>query len=480
MEGMSEKSIRQTSRDNREKAQLVPYLEGYRQKALAAKRDFNAFIEVINAGALDNRVEQLTASKPADSQLFGIPLAVKDNICWSGAPTTCASRLLEGYRPTYTATVLQRLEDAGAVVIGKTNLDEFAFGSSNETSAYGAVLNPHATGRVPGGSSGGSAVAVAVGAAPLALGSDTGGSVRQPAAFCGVYGLKPTYGRLSRHGLVAFASSMDQIGLFARRADDLRPALEVCAGPDTADATSAAPPAEPPTAFSAGRIGVIREFRRLEGLQPAVERGLEGLLEALRKLGCEVVEVSLPTIVHSTAVYMLTAIAEASANLARFDGINYGVRRAEHPADVVSGPEADRLQRSYAATRGLGFGDEVKRRIMLGTFSLAEGYYDAYYLRAQKVRTLIRREFERAFADVELIVCPTTPTTAFRMGEKTADPLAMYLADMFTNPANLAGIPALSLPWGADDAGLPIGMQLLGPRFAEERILGAAEALGRR
>jgi aspartyl-tRNA(Asn)/glutamyl-tRNA(Gln) amidotransferase subunit A len=215
-------------------------------------------------------------------------------------------------------------------------------------------------------------------------------------------------------------------------------------------------------------------------LQPAVERGLEGLLEALRKLGCEVVEVSLPTIVHSTAVYMLTAIAEASANLARFDGINYGVRRAEHPADVVSGPEADRLQRSYAATRGLGFGDEVKRRIMLGTFSLAEGYYDAYYLRAQKVRTLIRREFERAFADVELIVCPTTPTTAFRMGEKTADPLAMYLADMFTNPANLAGIPALSLPWGADDAGLPIGMQLLGPRFAEERILGAAEALGRR
>ena len=452
-------------------------------RAAQSKADHNAYISLVEAKRLDDRLGELT-SLPAEDRaklpLYGVPLAVKDNICWRGAPTTCASKILENYRPTYTATVVERLEKAGAVVLGKTNLDEFAFGSSSETSAFGPVTHPLDASRIPGGSSGGSAVAVAAGTVPLALGSDTGGSIRQPAAFCGVYGLKPTYGRLSRHGLVAFASSMDQIGLFAKGPDDVRLAFEACAGPDSSDATSAIPPEEFPENFDpcAGfTVGYVREHRGAQGVQPEVANSFERLLEQFAVMGCRVEEVSLPTSVHSIAVYVLTALAEASANLARFDGVNYGVRVEEMPDDAVFGPRADRLLKMYAATRGLGFGDEVKRRIMLGTFALAEGYYDAYYLRAQRVRTKIRAELDDAFSHVGLIVSPTFPTTAFKLGEISGKPLATFLGDMFTNPANLAGLPALSVPRGEDENGLPIGMQLMGPAFSEERLFTAAEAL---
>lgn len=476
-------SMRETvARTREDDTKLREVVYAALNEARRAKDEYNAFISLVDGQALDERLSELAALSAEEKTartLFGVPLAVKDNICWKGLPTTCASRLLDGFQTSYTATVVERLENAGAVVIGKTNLDEFAFGSSNETSDWGAVKNPHDPERVPGGSSGGSAVAAALGV-PLTLGSDTGGSVRQPAAFCGVYGLKPTYGRLSRYGLVSFASSMDQIGLFARDPWLLRMALEAASGVDERDATTREREADP-LGFKTGmNIGWLEEFSGEKGVQPAVAAGMEELLSVFEDAGCRIMQVSIPEIRHSTAVYMLTAIAEASSNLSRFDGINYGVRRREMGGDAVLGDGADRLQRSYAATRGLGFGDEVKRRIMLGTFALAEGYYDAYYLRAQKVRTLIRREFERAFDEVDLIACPTTPTTAFRLGEKLADPIAMYLADMFTNPANLAGLPALSIPWGTDEAGLPIGMQLIGPRFSEERLLEAAAAVERK
>ncbi len=480
--------------DGKKLRELVPHLRSDEGRlrdyindavvgAVEAKIKHNAYISLVEADRLDERLTELAAlpdGQRAKLTLYGVPLAVKDNICWRGAPTTCASKILANYRPTYTATVVERLERAGAVVVGKTNLDEFAFGSSSETSAFGPVTHPLDASRIPGGSSGGSAVAVAAGSVPLALGSDTGGSTRQPAAFCGVYGLKPTYGRLSRHGLVAFASSMDQIGLFAKNPDDVRLAFEACAGPDPADSTSAIPPEKFPDSFDpcAGfTVGYVREHRGAEGIQPEVAKSFERLLEKFADMGCRVEEVSLPSAVHSIAVYVLTALAEASANLARFDGVNYGVRVEEMEGDAVFGPRADRLLRMYAATRGLGFGDEVKRRIMLGTFALAEGYYDAYYLRAQRVRTKIRRELDDAFDRVGLIVSPTFPTTAFRLGEISGKPLATFLGDMFTNPANLAGLPALSVPWGRDDNGLPIGMQLMGPAFSEERLFTAAEAL---
>ncbi len=459
------------------------YVRDALARAAQSGEKHNAYISLVEASQLDARLDALASlpeKQKAKLPLYGIPLAVKDNICWKGAPTTCASKILENYRPTYTATVVERLEKAGAVVIGKTNLDEFAFGSSNETSAFGPVTHPLDASRIPGGSSGGSAVAVAAGSVPLALGSDTGGSTRQPAAFCGVYGLKPTYGRLSRHGLVAFASSMDQIGLFAKNPDDVRLAFEACAGPDPADATGAVPPDKLPVNFdpcARFTVGYVREHRGAEGIQPEVAQAFERLLEKFALMGCLVEEVSLPSAVHSIAVYVLTALAEASANLARFDGVNYGVRVEEMEGDAVFGPRADRLLRMYAATRGLGFGDEVKRRIMLGTFALAEGYYDAYYLRAQRVRTKIRAELDAAFTRVGLICSPTFPTTAFRLGEIAGKPLATFLGDMFTNPANLAGLPALSVPWGEDENGLPIGMQLMGPAFSEERLFTAAEAL---
>jgi len=449
------------------------------EQAEQAQQKHNAWLAIFTEKA-QQRAQELAELSPEERgklPLYGVPVAVKDNLCWGGEPTTCGSKLLAGYIPSYTATVVEKLEQAGAVVIGKTNLDEFAFGSSTETSAFGAVTNPLDETRTPGGSSGGSAVAA--GGIPLALGSDTGGSVRQPAAFCGVYGLKPTYGRLSRYGLVAFASSMDQIGFFANHPADLRIALEVCSGADSHDATSVELPEKLPADFDPqnATIGIVKEFQREEGLQPEIAREFFALRVMLEKLGCKVKEISLPNIIHSTAVYMLTAMAEASTNLSRFDGVNFGNRRMSLPNDAVFGKNDDALLRMYAGTRGLGFGDEVKRRIMLGTFALAEGYYDAYYLRAQKVRTLIRQQFDAAFEEVDLIISPTTPTTAFKLGEKSDDPVAMYLADMFTNPANEAGICALNIPWGKDDAGLPIGMQLMAPAFAEERLIQAAEQL---
>lgn len=462
-------------------ATITKTVETALEQAAQAREKHNAWLAIFPEKAQQRvrELAELSLEERGKLPLYGVPLAVKDNLCWSGEPTTCGSKLLEGYVPDYTATAVKQLEQAGAIVIGKTNLDEFAFGSSTETSAFGAVTNPFDETRTPGGSSGGSAVAA--GGIPLALGSDTGGSVRQPAAFCGVYGLKPTYGRLSRYGLVAFASSMDQIGFFANHPADLRLALEVCSGTDPLDATSADLPEKLPAGFdpTTATIGIVKEFQQEEGLQPEVRKEFENLKKILQyhHIGCKVKEISLPDIVHSTAVYMLTAMAEASTNLSRFDGVNYGNRQMSLPDDAVFGKDDDALLRMYAGTRGLGFGDEVKRRIMLGTFALAEGYYDAYYLRAQKVRTLIRRQFDAAFEEVDLIISPTTPTTAFRLGEKTDDPVAMYLADMFTNPANEAGICALNIPWGKDDAGLPIGMQLMAPAFAEERLIQAAELL---
>ncbi len=416
------------------------------------------------ARALD---EALVAGQPAPP-LAGVPVALKDALALAGLPTTCGSRLLAGYRPPFSASAVLRLEAAGAIVVGKTNMDEFAMGSSTENSAVRPTRNPWDPTRVPGGSSGGSAVAVAAGLVPVALGSDTGGSIRQPAALCGVVGLKPTYGRVSRYGLVAFASSLDQIGPLAR---DVSDAARVCAlvcGPDPRDATSADQPAPDFDEALLGdargrRVGVPR--RLLEtGLDEGVRAAFEQALRALVACGATLVEVELPHARHAIATYYVVATAEASSNLARFDGVRYGQR-----------VDAGDLTATYGRTRDEGFGAEVKRRILLGTFVLSSGYYDAYYLRAQRARTLIRRDFEQALASCDAIATPTSPTPAFRLGERTADPLQMYLADVFTVPANLAGLPGLSLPCGFS-AGLPVGLQLVGRAFDEATLvrLGAA------
>jgi len=401
--------------------------------------------------------------------LRGIPLAVKDVICTQGVPTTCASRILEGFVPPYDATAVTRLKDAGAILIGKTNNDEFAMGSSTENSAFFPTHNPWDLERVPGGSSGGSAAAVAAGECLGALGTDTGGSVRQPASFCGVVGLKPTYGRVSRYGLVAFASSLDQIGLLAKDVTDAALLLGAIAGPDPLDATCVdAPVPDYTAALSADahglRIGVPEQYFT-SGMQTDVETAVRAALNELEVLGAELVEISLPHTEYALPVYYLIAPAEASANLARYDGVRYGLRVEQ----------AD-LEEMVKATRGQGFGAEVKRRIMLGTYALSAGYYDAYYLRAQKVRTLIKQDFDRAFEQVDAIVAPTSPTTAFRIGEKVDDPLQMYLSDIFTLSVNLAGICALSLPCGFDAQGLPIGLQVMGPAFDEAAILRVAHA----
>jgi aspartyl-tRNA(Asn)/glutamyl-tRNA(Gln) amidotransferase subunit A len=406
-----------------------------------------------------------------------VPLAIKDVLVMEGAPTTCGSRILENFRPPYTAEAVERLLRAGSVVLGKTNTDEFAMGSSTENSAYCTTRNPWDTARVPGGSSGGSAAAVAARLAFGALGTDTGGSVRQPASFCGVAGIKPTYGRVSRYGLVAFASSLDQVGTFGRTVRDAALLLEAIAGHDPKDSTSmdlAVP------AYSAGlahgpdlkgmRVGVPKEYF-LSGMQAEVEAAVRQAVRVLESLGAEAREVSLPHTEYALPVYYLIAPAEASANLARYDSVKYGLR-----LQGAEGDGAGTLGETYRRTRGAGFGAEVKRRIMLGTYALSAGYYDAYYLRAQKVRTLIKADFEAAFNDVDVIACPVAPATAFPIGERIADPLQMYLIDVFTLPANLAGIPGLSLPCGFDAAGLPIGLQLMGPAFGEEKILRAAAA----
>jgi len=402
--------------------------------------------------------------------LHGIPIAIKDNICTTDGITSCGSKFLEAFRSPYDAHVVERLRDAGAVIVAKTNLDEFAMGSSTENSAHFPTRNPWDTQRVPGGSSGGSAALVAARVVPYALGSDTGGSIRQPAAFCGICGLKPSYGRVSRYGLVAFASSLDQIGPMATDVTGIARVLNVIAGHDPRDSTSVD---EPVPDFVANleqqlgdlRIGIAAEYFA-KGLDAEVRKAVESAIETYRKLGAEIREISLPHSACTIACYYVVCTAEASSNLARYDGIHYGHRTAQ-PTDHIE---------VYSRSRAEGFGAEVKRRIMLGTFTLSSGYYDAYYLQALKVRTLIKQDFLNAFKTCDVILSPTTPTPAFRIGEKSADPLEMYLADIYTAAANLAGIPAISIPCGLTESKLPIGLQLMAPHFAEARLLQIAHA----
>jgi aspartyl-tRNA(Asn)/glutamyl-tRNA(Gln) amidotransferase subunit A len=420
------------------------------------------------ADAIDARV----AAGEDPGPLAGVPVALKDNFATRGIPTTCSSRILEGWRPPYDATVVERLRAAGAIVIGKTNLDEFAMGSSTENSAFGPTRNPHDPSRVPGGSSGGSAAAVAAGFSPLAFGSDTGGSIRQPAALCGVVGVKPTYGRVSRYGLVAFASSLDQIGPFTMTVDDAALALEIIAGRDPLDTTSIP---EPVPAYGdilddgveGLRVGVISEFLAADGLASDVARRVHAAAAALEQAGAKVGEASVPSTIYGLSAYYLIAPAEASSNLARYDGVRYGLR--------VDAPTTAEMN---TRTRTEGFGPEVKRRIMLGTYALSAGYYDAYYGKAQRVRTLILRDFDRAYEDFDVLLGPTAPSTAFAFGAK-ADPLAMYLNDVFTIPSNLSGHPAMSVPFGVGDDGLPIGVQVLAPALGESVMLRVAAALER-
>jgi aspartyl-tRNA(Asn)/glutamyl-tRNA(Gln) amidotransferase subunit A len=427
-----------------------------------------AFITVAGEQAVA-RAEAIDSSDGTGA-LRGVPLALKDNICTLGVETTAGSRMLRGYVPPRNATIVDRLEAAGAIILGKTNCDEFAMGSSTENSAFGPARNPWDLARTPGGSSGGSAVAVAAGLVPAALGSDTGGSVRQPAAFCGLVGLKPTYGRVSRYGLIAFASSLDQIGPLTHTIRDAALLLSVIAGPDRADATAADMPVPD---FEAGlddaitgvRVGVPRELLG-DGLDPEVRDAYLTALARLESLGAVLEDVRLPHAGHAIPVYYLVATAEASSNLARYDGVRYGYRS----------PEARTLLEMYTRTRDEGFGPEVKRRIMLGTYVLSAGYYDAYYLKAQQVRTLIRRDYEEAFARVDAVAMPTTPTPPFLLGEKVADPLQMYLADVFTVSANLSGLPSVSVPCGFTTGRLPIGLQLTGRAFDEATMLRVAHA----
>ena len=410
-----------------------------------------------------------------DQPLVGVPIALKDNLCTKGVRTTASSRMLETYLPPYDATAVSKLDAAGAVVIGKTNCDEFAMGSSNENSAFGPVHNPWALDRIPGGTSGGSAATVAASITPLALGSDTGGSIRQPAAMCGVVGLKPTYGRVSRYGLIAFGSSLDQIGPLSRTVHDAAIALGVIAGADAADATSAP---EPVADYAAALTGEIRGTRvgvpaRLleQGVDPDVARAFKTSLDVLASRGATLVDMELPHAKYATAVYYLVATAEASSNLARYDGVRYGFRAPDKTIDD--------LRAMYTRTRERGFGPEVKRRIMLGTYVLSAGYYEAYYLKAQQVRTLILRDYEHAFDRVDVVAMPTSPTPAFKLGERVDDPLQMYLADVFTVSANLAGLPAISVPCGFTRERLPIGLQLTGRRFDESTLLRIADAYER-
>jgi aspartyl-tRNA(Asn)/glutamyl-tRNA(Gln) amidotransferase subunit A len=437
----------------------------------ATDRKVNAFLTVAAeearaaAEAADRRLAEGNA-KP----LTGIPVALKDIFVTRGLRTTCASRILDNYHPPYDGTAVARLREQGAVILGKLNMDEFAMGSSNENSAAGPVKNPWNPDRVPGGSSGGSAACVAARQAVAALGTDTGGSIRQPAAHCGVVGLKPTYGRVSRYGVIAYASSLDQVGPLARDVEDCAILLEAVAGYDPADSTSVDLPVPSyrqtlRDGVEGLRIGLPREYF-IEGLDPDVKEALEAAVETYRGLGAETVEVSLPHTRYAVACYYLIATAEASSNLARYDGVRYGVRV----------DEGQGLIDMYMKSRAAGFGPEVKRRIMLGTYALSSGYYDAYYLKAQTVRTLIRRDFLEAFNDVDVILTPVAPTPAFRIGEKTEDPLQMYLSDIFTIPVNLAGTCAMSLPCGFSREGLPIGLQLIGKPFDEETILRAGHA----
>ncbi len=448
-------------------------LGGYLAAIEAGEPTIGAFnhLMIDEAAAAAARVDELVAGGEDPGPLAGVPIALKDNLCTRGIPTTCSSRILEGWLPPYDASVVARLRQAGAVAVGKTNLDEFAMGSSTENSAFGPTRNPRDPSRVPGGSSGGSAAAVAAGFSPLALGSDTGGSIRQPAAFCGVVGVKPTYGLVSRYGLIAFASSLDQIGPFATTVADAALLLDVIAGHDLMDSTSLS--GDLPLASSrlgAGvdglRVGVVGELTNAEGVAPDVVARVRQAADALSAAGAKVEEVSVPAAIFGLSAYYLIAPAEASSNLSRYDGVRYGFRA----------PGAD-ITAMYGATRAAGFGPEVKRRIMLGTYALSAGYYDAYYGQAQRVRTLIIRDFEAAYRSFDVLLCPTAPTTAFALGAKTADPLAMYVSDVCTIPSSLAGHPAMSVPFGTGADGLPVGVQVLAPALGETLMFQVAAVL---
>jgi aspartyl-tRNA(Asn)/glutamyl-tRNA(Gln) amidotransferase subunit A len=441
----------------------------------ARNKKVNAYLSVARdrATARAAAIDAMEPDERAKLRLAGLPCGIKDVLTVDGMPATASSKILKGYQPPYTATAVRKLMEAGAVIVGKLNCDEFAMGSSNENSAYGVVRNPQAEDRVPGGSSGGSAAAVAAGMAPVTLGTDTGGSIRQPAAFCGVVGVLPTYGRVSRYGLIAFASSLDRVGPLAGNVRDAAEVLGVIAGHDPMDATSSTAPVPDYTeGLDAGvkgmRLGVPAEYFA-EGLDPEVRQAVEGTIEQLKAEGAEVKPISLPHTRYAVPTYYVIATAEASANLARFDGVRYGFRA----------PEVETLAQMYRKTRDLGFGAEVKRRILLGTYVLSAGYYDAYYKKAQQVRRLLAQDFLTAFGEVDAIVTPTTPTPAFKIGEKSDDPLAMYLADIYTVTASLAGICGASVPCGVSMDGLPIGIQILGKHFDEATVLRVSQTVER-
>ncbi len=450
----------------------VALTEACLERIQAVEPQIHAFLTVTAELALEQaRLADEERGKVAATPVHGIPLAIKDVICMQGVRATCASRMLETFVPPYNATVIQRLRQAGAVIPGKTNCDEFAMGSSTENSAFGSTGNPWNVSRVPGGSSGGSAAAVAACEVPGSLGTDTGGSIRQPASLCGVCGLKPTYGRVSRYGLIAFASSLDQIGPFAWTVEDIALLLHVIAGADPLDGTSIPEPVPDYRAALTGniqglRVGVPNEYF-IEGMEAGVEQAVCESIEVLRSLGAELVDVSLPHTRYALPTYYIIAPAEASSNLTRYDGVRYGTR--------VPG---DSMWEEIISTRGQLFGPEVRRRIMLGTYALSAGYYDAYYKRAQQVRTLIRRDFEEVFAQVDMLATPTSPTVAFPIGQKVDDPIAMYLSDMFTLAVSLAGVPGLSIPCGFSE-GLPVGLQLIGRPFDEATLLRAGDAFQR-
>jgi aspartyl-tRNA(Asn)/glutamyl-tRNA(Gln) amidotransferase subunit A len=447
-------------------------LAGEFYKRIEARNpELNAYLTLSQERAYTqaDRVDAMAAAGRALPPLAGVPIAIKDVISTRGIKTTCGSKILEKYVPPYDATAVERLEKAGAVILGKTNCDEFAMGSSNENSAYGAVRNPEATDHVPGGSSGGSAAAVAAGLAVAALGTDTGGSIRQPGAFCGIPAMMGSYGRVSRYGLIAFASSLDRIGPFARNVKDIASVLQIISGRDPQDSTSTTAPvpnygAEIEKPVKGLRIGIPTEYFGA-GMDEGVRKKMEAGIALFKKLGCELRDIHMPHTDYAIATYYIIATAEASSNLARYDGVRYGLR-----------VESDSLLSMYRKTRGAGFGAEVKRRIMLGTYVLSAGYYDAYYLKGQKVRALIAQDFRDAFMKVDAIVTPTSPVPAFRLGERTADPLQMYLADIYTVTGSLAGVPGISVPCGKVYGKLPVGLQIFGPAFGETRVLQLAHA----
>ena len=466
---MSAKSV--AARVRAGESSAVAELENSLAAIESRNAELNVFLHVDDEGAYRaaRRVDADVAAGRDPGPLAGVPVALKDNLCTGGVPTTCSSRILEGWRPPYSATVVDRLLAAGAVPVGKTNLDEFAMGSSTETSAFGTTRNPLDPSRVPGGSSGGSAAAVAADMTPIALGSDTGGSIRQPAALCGIVGVKPTYGLVSRYGLIAFASSLDQIGPFARTVADAALVLEVIGGHDALDSTSLPEPAPRllehlDDGVAGRRVGLVREL--LEGADAEIVAAVNAAAERLAAGGATITEISIPELHLGLSAYYLIAPAEASSNLARYDGVRYGLR--VDAEDVTSMNEV---------TRSAGFGDEVKRRIMLGTYALSAGYYDAYYGQALKVRTRMIEAFRRAYADCDLLLGATTPSVAFEIGAKAQDPMAMYLSDVFTIPTNLAGEAAISVPFGHGESGLPIGVQLLGPGRSEAGLFAAAAVL---